>query len=662
MHASEINLQTLIEGTKQYIVPLFQRTYSWTKKEWDILWNDLCELSEMEQPRNHFIGSIVNMPTTAIPEGVTKYLLIDGQQRITTLLLILIVLRDKAKENGQFEFAEEIHNTLLVNQYKKDSDDYLRLMPTHIDRHVFYNFIHSKENEKSPVSENPVHKAYSFFEKKLRQTPIESESLKKIIINHLSFVSIILDTNDNPYLVFESLNAKGRPLTQADLIKNYFFMRIHINRQEAVYQEFWKPMEDRLGDDLTDYIRHYQMKEGAVVKQYDVYYSLKDRVCAENALEFLGELCATSAYYQRLLEPENEPVVGIRYYLARLKQLDVTTVYPLLIHLYLEHEAEKFSTADFVEMLKTIENFLIRRFVCGIATNQLNKIFPSIIPLLQKEYPGKYVTGMKELLQGRGYPGDPGFRQRFVESKMYGAGDRGSKGKLILESIEESFGHKEKVPFDNLTIEHIMPQTLSGWWQDHLGDDWDTVYQLYLHNIGNLTLTAYNTELSNDDFPTKKEFYCDSHLELNHYFKDVDSWKRENIEKRADFLAGKAVEIWPYFGPAETSSNEPGDVTGMKPQKLSILGNDFQVKNWRDVLEHTLNTIADLEPGKFEVLLTEFSRLLGKDKNRFRAVRELKNGLYFEVNLSAKDIVRFCKQALEITGFNPEEDWKIQTS
>ena len=301
MQAKETKIQDIIEGTKQYVIPLFQRTYSWTSKEWDILWKDLIELCEMENPRTHFIGSIVNMPTVSVPEGVAKYLLIDGQQRLTTIFILLTLLRNKSKENQNIRFADEINNTLLVNQYK-DGNDFYKLMPTQIDRNTFHGLI----NGNSIEIENQITRAYSFFEKKFKQNNYEPEKLKKIITNYFSLVSIVLDADDNPYLVFESLNAKGRPLTQADLIRNYFFMRIHVDKQEKVYNEYWLPMQEALKDNLTEFIRHYLMRNGDNIKQSDVYYSLKDNVSTKNAVDYLTDLKKHAMFYQKLVYPEFE--------------------------------------------------------------------------------------------------------------------------------------------------------------------------------------------------------------------------------------------------------------------------------------------------------------------------------------------------------------------
>lgn len=650
MQAKETKLQDIIEGTKQYVIPLFQRTYSWTNKEWEVLWKDLVELCEMETPRTHFIGSIVNMPTVSVPEGVAKYLLIDGQQRLTTIFIILTLLRNKASENQNPRFADEINNTLLVNQYK-DGIDHYKLMPTQVDRPTFENLINGKPNE----IENQITRAYVFFEKKLKQVELEPEKLKKIITQYFSVVSIVLDIEDNPYLVFESLNAKGRPLTQADLIRNYFFMRIHVDKQEKVYTEYWLPMQTGLGDSLTEFIRHFLMRNGNIIKQSDVYYALKENISTTNAIDYLSELKKYSVYYQRLIYPNLEPENQLQKYFRRLNRIEVTTAYPLLLNFYSNYADGKITKDEFVTLLKTLENYLIRRFICNIPSNQLNKIFPIVYPQILSKHSDNIVEGFRTVLQSKGYPKDNEFYLRFRETKFYGGGDRQIKTKLILETLEENYAHKERVPFENLTIEHIMPQTLSVWWQEELGADWEETHDLFLHTIGNLTLTAYNSELSNDVFATKKETFNESHLDLNKYFAAIAHWTRNEIEQRAEVLAKQAIDIWTYFGQENTSPTDLQEVTGTTPTSLTILGQQFPVDSWRDVLEQTLNTVADLESEKFEVLAHNFPRYLGKDKNKFRAIRQLENGYFIEVNLSAQSIQKICYQAMETIELTSDE-------
>ena len=654
MKASETKLQPIIEGTKQYVVPLFQRSYDWNKKEWEVLWNDIIELCETNNPRTHFIGSIVTMPTISVPEGVTKYLLIDGQQRLTTIFILLSLLRDNAKQIGQQELAEEINNTLLVNPYKKDFD-YFKLQSTQADRASFKKLIFSESLD----NQSNITNAYKFFEKKLKQSSLNIQAVKKIIVSNLSVVSIVLDLDDNPHLVFESLNAKGRPLTQSDLIRNYFIMKIHINEQEEIYSQYWKPMQDNLGESLTEFIRHYLMKDGGQVKQSDVYFSLKDIVNKGNALECLKDIAIFAKYYQKLLYPEYEVNINIRRALNRLSRIEVTTAYPFLLNCYDGYSQKKITADEFVNILKTLENFMIRRFVCNIPTNQLNKIFPPLYSQVHSNGLGNFVDGMKSILQNKGYPKDAEFKARLLDTKLYGAGDRAVKIKLILESIEESYDHKEQVSFDDLSIEHVMPQTLTEYWQNHLSDDWEITHELLLHTIGNLTLTAYNPELSNDDFESKRNWLSNSHLEINKYIKDKSAWKKEDIEKRSQHLTEIVLSIWTYFGDETTTEKDKGDVTWTIPKELLILGQRFSVQTWRDVLEHTMNTIAELEPEKFEQIMQQFPRFVGKDKNRFRAVRKLKNDIFIEVNMSAKSIQSLCFQALESIELTAD-DWVIE--
>lgn len=656
MQANETKLQNILEGTKQYVVPLFQRPYSWDKKEWDTLWKDIVELCEPINPRPHFIGSIVSLPTISVPEGVAKYLLIDGQQRLTTIFILLSILRDKAKNNENKEFADEINNTLLVNPYKKDND-YFKLMPTQDDRDIYKNIIKGEHND----AQSQIKNAYDFFEKKLRQIQLEHAKIKEVITNYFSVVSIVLDHDDNPYLVFESLNAKGKPLTQADLIRNYFFMRIHVDKQKEIHDKFWQPMQNRLTDNLTEYIRHFLMRDGGNVKQNDVYHTIKETVSPTNVIDYLQKLEKYSIYYQRFIYPQYEPVKELKKYFNRLNRIEVTTAYPFILNIYNDYQENKLNVSQFVEILKILENYLIRRFVCNIPTNQLNKIFPTIYNNISKNNSEDFIQGLKLFLQEKNYPKDNEFFLRFIQNKFYkkGVGDVNLKTKLILETFEESYGHKEEPNFENLTIEHVMPQTLSETWQNDIGKDWEETYELLLDTIGNLTLTAYNPELSNADFNTKKQIYNESHLELNKYFANLNSWTKAEIESRSELLANEALKIWNYFGEEKVNSNSSKQVTGTTPTELNILGQKLEVKTWRDVLEKTLNTIADLEPDKFEIIAENFKRYIDKNEKKFRAFRQLKNGYFFEVNLSAEQIQKICFQAIGMIDLN-SEDWNVK--
>lgn len=654
MQASETKLQPIIEGTKQYVVPLFQRSYSWDKKEWEILWNDLSDLCKAERPRTHFIGSIVTMPTVSVPEGVTKYLLIDGQQRLTTIFILLSFLRDRAKESGNEGLSEEITNTLLVNPYKKDFD-YYKLLPTQADRTSFQNLIKLRK----PDGQDQISRAYIFFRRKFQQSDdIDIQTIKKVISNNLSVVSVVLGVDDDPYLVFESLNAKGRPLTQSDLIRNFFFMRIHVNEQEDTYEKYWKTMQEALGTNLTEYIRHYLIKDGSSVKESDVYFALKELIGDTEALEHLKDISNFAEYYKKLLYPEEyEKDFKIRKALSRLNRIGVTTAYPFLLNCYKAYERNQISHSEFLEVLHTLENFMIRRFICSVPTNKLNKIFPPLYSQVQNRTSGGFVEGLRKTLQTKDYPKDVEFRARLADTRLYGSTDRVVKAKLILETVEEAFDHKEVVDFNDLTVEHIMPQTLNEDWKSQLGQDWEQTHELFLHVIGNLTLTGYNSKLSNSSFNIKKSFLTESHLEINKYFKGKNSWTKDEIDWRSYTLSNILLKVWPYFGDDQPESSEQIDVTGRIPDTLWVLGQIIKVQSWSDVVVYTLNTIAELEPDRFEKIVARFPRFFEKEK-LIRA-RELSNGSFVEANLSAKAAYRFCQQAVEEADLT-SEDWQIK--
>lgn len=659
MQASETKLQQIIEGTKQYVVPLFQRPYSWKKSEWQALWNDLVELCKADNPRPHFLGSIVTMPTTSVPEGVSKYLLIDGQQRLTTVFILLSALRDTAKQSDE-ELAAEINNTILVNPYKKDLD-YYKLQPTQVDRVAFYQII----NSETQVDESGILECYRFFEKKLRQSvlSLEFQRIKKVICTNLSLVSVVLSADDDPYLVFESLNAKGRPLTQSDLIRNYFFMRIHTDSQESVYAQYWQPMQELLSGNLTEFIRHYLTRTGVEVKQSEIYFEIKERIGISDALSYLKDLCIFSEYYSRLLNPERESRETVRKYLCRLNRLEVATVYPFLLNCYDDWMKDRITEQEFISVLQVLENFILRRFVCNIQTRGLNRIFALLYSQVSKDTDlaaDNFLERLKLTLQNRDYPKDAEFRARLVDVKLYG-GNRSEKCKLILESIEESFKHKEQVSLNGLSIEHVVPQTLTSWWREHLGEDWAVTHELLRHTLGNLTLTAYNSELSNDSFELKKNHFQNSHLELNQYFQLKQSWSREAIEERAECLADIALRIWSYFGDESAQPSQSNRSTGTIPKSLCFFGQENVVRSWRDVLEVTLNTIADLEPDSFNEIMQQFPRFIGWDEKDFRSVRQLHNGAFIEVNLSAQNIYAFCMKAIETADLSIEQ-WHVEYS
>lgn len=673
MKASETEFKKIIEGTTQFFVPHYQRPYSWVLKQWQQIWEDLLSLvdergasaPEATKP-THFIGSMVTIPGVSVPQGVAKYVLIDGQQRVTTLMILLAALRDLAREQGDTRRAEMVHNLYLTNQYQERLEHY-KLLPTqsddpnNSDRAAFIRILSPEEGPR--VAEHRATAAYEFFSKKLRQNSPAPDVLIEAVTTGFVIVSIVLDRDDNPYTIFESLNAKGQPLSQADLIRNYFFMRIHQGEHDKAYVKYWQPMERLLADtSMTEFFRQFLMRDGTMVKIDAVYVELKrsnERRSQLTPIEQLQELHRYASYFSRINHPENEPDPQVRKALTNLRRLNFGITASFLLNLYDDCASARITPQVMAQALAVIENFLLRRFICGVPTNVLNKVFPALHRSTRED--GKFsLDQLKAQLAERGYPTDEEFRGRLADVRLYGSGDRRDKTKFILDRLEESFGHKEATSTEGLTIEHVMPQTLSPQWREALGTDHEEHFDAYLHRLGNLSLTGYNTEMSNAPYPTKREHLLKSHVELNRYFSSVASWDFAAIEKRSGDLAQRALTIWPSFRPHKDAPARPrGMVTGTKPTLVHIGTEKHEVKDWSDVLETVMTYLSETYSDQFPALQLEFPKYISLDANLVRARRKLPNGYYYEINMSANRIFSLCEQLLDYVGCR--DQWHVET-
>lgn len=665
MKASETHLGKILEGNNQFVVPLFQRPYTWDESRWKVLWADLVELCEDETDTNrakpHFMGSLVTVPTRSVPEGVTKFLLIDGQQRLTTLQVLLAALRDSAR-GMPGSLSEKLEKSHLVNQFEEGLDHF-KLLPTQTngDRDAFLALI---KGEAVTASDSRVAKAYGWFQKKLksRGSP-DAERLASIILRRLSMVSIVLDHDDNPHLIFESLNYKGEPLTQGDLIRNYFLMRVPVTEQEKLFQRCWEPMQLRLKEELSEFVRHFLMRQGAIVKKGEIYRTLKERTdeqTPDDIAKFLDELHRSAVHYHRLLDPAQELNPDLHRRLRRFERLEVSVAWPLLLNLYADRDAGSLSIGEFTAILDTLENYFIRRFVCGVPTYGLNKI---LTPLYnQAKSHTSLLDGVRATLAQRGYPSDTEFRNALINGRLYGGGERLPKAKLILESLELSLAGKEQVTTDALTIEHIMPQTPTAWWEENLGEAWRETHELKLHTLGNLTLTGYNAELSNGNFASKRTVFLQSPVHLSRSITRFEKWDGEAMQQRGEELAELALKTWPYFGPTDSlfAHANAGGFTGRTPTAVLVLGERRDISTWREVLQCTLEAVRDAAPDSFDGVVADFPRLISTDAAKFRAPRPLGESLHFETNLSAEAIARYCQQLIAAAGYSASE-WSVET-
>ncbi|HAE50064.1 MAG: hypothetical protein CMO30_01645 [Tistrella sp.] len=549
MEASPANVIQYFNGEKQNIIPLFQRRYSWNKQNWQALWDDMLVQYDAEDRTSHFMGAIVSVPARSVPVGVNKYLIIDGQQRLTTVSLLLAALRDSVDENS----AARIQEVYLTNRFR-GPDDTLKFVPTQADRDCYTSLILQREN---PSDGSLMSDAYKFFRDKLAKgvdlngDPIDCAKVLETVEHALQVVMINLGDADDPYLIFESLNFKGQPLTQADLVRNYILMRFRHSispngEQERIYKKYWAPMEEQLGGGLTEFLRHYAMKDGENVYQTGIYAATKSRLRnlsgPESVEAEVARMHEFSSMYSTILNPEGEQSAAVRKRLENIKNLDVGTSYPLLLRLLDARRVGAISDDELDKCLSLIEAFIIRRSICQVPTNALNKLFLS----WAKQFPTEnYVAWLHSAMSagqgGRRFPSDADFRNSFVNDKQYGRGST----HFVLIQLERFSGHREPADLEHATIEHIMPQTLSERWQQDLGPTATEVHQRLLHTFGNLTLTGYNAELSNLSFQEKKVKLEKTHIELNRGLLNLEKWGEAEIQARADEMFEVAARLWP---------------------------------------------------------------------------------------------------------------------
>jgi uncharacterized protein with ParB-like and HNH nuclease domain len=550
MEASPARVIQYFNGEKQNLIPLFQRPYTWTERNWQTLWDDLMVQYEVGDHGTHFMGAIVSIPARSVPVGVSKYLIIDGQQRLTSISLLLCALRDCLDSNS----ASRIQEVYLTNRFR-DVEDTLKFVPTQADREIYRSIALDRQ---IPENDEDVRMAaaYHFFRDKLLKgtdpsdEPINPAKVLTTLEQCLQVVMINLGDDDDPYLIFESLNFKGEPLTQADLVRNYLLMRFRHSistggEQEQIYSKYWMPLESKLKSDLTEFLRHYIMKDGENIKQGGIYAAIKDKLkkldstqaieAEAESMKRFGEL------YSRFILPRQEETATIRECLENIKELKVTTSYPLLLRLFNARQIGCLNDANLEKCLNLIESFVVRRSVCGVPTNQLNKLFIQ----WAKNFPNSdHVQWLHQTMSsgiaGRRFPKDEEFAQAFLSQPQYGRGTT----RFILDRIEKSFNHKELVNLTTTTVEHILPQTLSQIWKDELGSEADKIHIALVNTFGNLTLTSYNSELSNLAFSEKKAKLENTHIELNRWILRQTAWGAVEIEQRAKYLLDIANTIW----------------------------------------------------------------------------------------------------------------------
>ncbi|MFP8905847.1 GmrSD restriction endonuclease domain-containing protein [Streptomyces atacamensis] len=564
MQAKETLFVGLVQGrTQQFQVPLYQRTYSWTEKQLAQLWRDIVEQAELleegDSASKHFLGSVVLAPSPQNEATFPRWLVVDGQQRLTTLCLALAAIRDHIA-GTQPDEAERINEDYLINKRKK-GEDHFRLLPTQADRPQFAAHIHGTQAEHA--AGDRIAAAYSFFRRKLVEAadPAASQDVFRIeqaITSRLTLVSVTADHGDNVHRIFESLNNTGLKLSQADLLRNYLFMRLP-ERGEHVYETHWLPLQESLSNDELEQLMWLQLVLDGDdrVRRQDLYAAQQKRFENEKAGEaeieaYIRELHRRSAHFRRLIHPGEETDASVRAHLRRLEAWQAVVTYPALMLLLDRRERGEIDSAETARAMSYVESFLVRRMICRVPTNNLNRIFQSVPAQLPLDLP--VADGLHQLLsaENRFWPDDDELRGKIRTAPFYQYG-RWDQRKLVLQRLEESYEHPEPVDFAaaQLTIEHVMPQSPGDEWLRMLADDGadeespEELHARLHHTLGNLTLTAVNAELSNRPFERKQDLLRGSHLEMNRRIAATGRWGAKEILARADELAERAIALWP---------------------------------------------------------------------------------------------------------------------
>ncbi len=554
MKAEDTPLIQLLDGMKQFIVPIFQRDYSWGTKHCQQLLNDILRVGADPNMKAHFLGSVVYIAAEDNQAAIPRWLVIDGQQRLTTITLLLTALRDhilaELSTDDSIPSSEEIDDRFLRNRHGK-GDRKNKLMLRRADNDALTALI-SRDSVGGDATE-AVRENYEHFRKQLVGANVQQvyAGIAKLVIVDVSLTR----GHDDPQMIFESLNSTGLDLTQADLIRNFVLMRLDDEEQTRLYEEYWRPIELAFGNqyrsEFDEFCRDYltlMLKPSKQFRADTIYHHFREffhNQTAEKSVEdVLRELRRFANFYARFsLGQEADQLLDKPS--SRLRKL-VKVASPLMLKLHDCHNRiEQFDSQAFQEAIELLESYVFRRSVCDMQTRSLYQIFASIAYKVRDDSPLMSLkVALYRIGRKRRFPSDNEFRDALEARDIYAM----SNCFYLLDRLEND--SKEKIATSQFTIEHVLPQNenLSASWKEMLGLEWQTIQETWLHRLGNLTLTAYNSEYSDRPFQEKKTMpkgFNESPLRLNRYIRESSKWTATETEERGKTLALQATRVWP---------------------------------------------------------------------------------------------------------------------
>lgn len=682
MKASEIKVEDFLSSSKtQFVIPVYQRNYDWSTSQCKQLLDDILEIGASEKKNAHFIGSIVYVHDDVYTSSRIKELtIIDGQQRLTTLTLIYLAIYRLAIEMKKEALVNEINEIYLINKFASEEKK-LKLRPTeNNDKAIKYLLRADPEEEFNDFSK--IIDNFNYF-----KTRITEENYSFVLkgLSKLMFVEISLDREkDDPQRIFESLNSTGLELSQADLIRNYILMGLKPKSQKNVYDNYWKIIEELAKDEtlntikVSAFIRDYlTFTNNKIPNKSKVYAAFKAKFPITDLASLKSNLSPIKSlvkFYNKLLNPKNEPDKDIKTQLKHINRLEINVAYPFLMKVYEDYSKSVIDKNTFIQVLDFIQSFVWRRFIVGLPTNALNKIFMTLYEKIDRE---KYLESLQKwLLQRTGSQRFPKNKEVIESLKLKDVYNIKSKNRTYLLERLENFENKEPVMIEgnpDITIEHIFPQNPDPKWKINLGtDEYNLIKENFLNTIGNLTLSGNNGKLGNKPFSYKRDLekagYKHSRLWLNQYLSNIEEWDKAQIENRFNILSKRFLNIWKYPSIELETEDQNSEVNIFEAQdpkhkKLDyaiFFDQKIKVKQVSKLYVEIFRQLFELQPETFFTTdLAEKITLTKKPKEgKPRQAVQLNDTYFIEGNMDSNN--KFEKMKYALTIFDSEDELLIK--
>ena len=683
MKGSEAKMTGFMEGAdKRYVIPVYQRKYDWKYENCRQLYDDLKKII-IGGRNSHFFGSIVS---AVVPNGSKiEYHIIDGQQRLTTITLLLLAIRNliaqgKVKTDEE-KLDEQINQRFLISPWASE-DDKIKLRPVKGDREALIKLFGDEEDYDlgSNLTIN-----YQHFYDMLKKEEVPIADLYEAI-GKLEIISITLDQGDNAQLIFESLNSTGLALTEGDKIRNYVLMGLPAQDQVKYYDKYWAKIEKCTANDVSGFVRDYlSIKQQFTPAVSNVYRTFKDyaEFVSLPINELLTDLLRYARFFEKLLTCKsglNEQVLDDCLY--RLKRLEIVVTRPFLMEVLKLHQDDKLTDADLLRIFLITENYLFRRNICEVPTNALNKIFLNLNKEIisydntADDYVSKFIYALLSKKESGRFPDDEEFGLSLSEKQVYKM--RGKYKAYLFERFENYGTIETKDVYTHLdnsvyTIEHIMPQHLTPAWNESLGVNATEIHVTWLHRLANLTLTGYNPKLSNKTFVEKRDEkeggYKASGLKMNQKIATKETWGLAELEERSKEIVELAMEIWACpettFVPLEkefdlcTLDDENFDLTSRKIAKYSYLTMEQPVTSWTEMLEHIVKFLHQKDKSVLTSLAyskkesTDLAVYVTNNESDLRNALKIDENLYIETNTSTTLKISILRRIFKLYKADP---------